>query len=164
MLASANPVGSRYNPQLSVVENIQLPPSLMSRFDLIYLVRRPRAAAVVQAGAAISGQQGRKTTRRSSTDACCRLLPVAQLLDKANEATDRKLARHLVSLYGNGVGRLGNEVGPTNGSANGWFECRQPKSNSPMRQPEIVCLAWPQLCCSLPHEQSAPRAFPCPPG
>lgn len=33
-----------------------------------------------------------------------------QLLDKANEASDRKLARHLVSLYGNGVGRLGNEV------------------------------------------------------
>ena len=33
-----------------------------------------------------------------------------QLLDKANEATDRKLARHLVSLYGNGVGRLGSEV------------------------------------------------------
>lgn len=32
------------------------------------------------------------------------------LLDKANEATDRKLARHLVSLYGNGVGRLGNEA------------------------------------------------------
>ncbi len=40
VLASANPVGSRYNPQLSVVENIQLPPSLMSRFDLIYLVGR----------------------------------------------------------------------------------------------------------------------------
>jgi DNA replication licensing factor MCM4 len=59
VLASANPVGSRYNPQLSVVENIQLPPSLMSRFDLIYL-----------------------------------------LLDKANEASDRRLARHLVSLYG----------------------------------------------------------------
>ena len=38
MLACANPVGSRYNPSLSVVENIQLPPSLMSRFDLIYLV------------------------------------------------------------------------------------------------------------------------------
>ncbi|PSC67965.1 DNA replication licensing factor MCM4 [Micractinium conductrix] len=69
VLASANPVGSRYNPNLSVVDNIQLPPSLMSRFDLIYL-----------------------------------------LLDKANEATDRKLARHLISLYGNGVGRLGNEA------------------------------------------------------
>ena len=36
--------------------------------------------------------------------------PALQLLDKANEASDRKLARHLISLYGNGVGRLGNEV------------------------------------------------------
>lgn len=59
VLACANPVGSRYNPNLSVIENIQLPPSLMSRFDLIYL-----------------------------------------LLDKADEVTDRRLARHLVALYG----------------------------------------------------------------
>ena len=29
---------SRYNPKISVVENIQLPPTLLSRFDLIYLV------------------------------------------------------------------------------------------------------------------------------
>jgi hypothetical protein len=41
VLASANPVGSRYNPRMSVVDNIDLPPSLMSRFDLIYLVRTP---------------------------------------------------------------------------------------------------------------------------
>lgn len=59
VLACANPVGSRYNPSLSVIDNIQLPPSLMSRFDLIYL-----------------------------------------LLDKADEANDRRLARHLVALYG----------------------------------------------------------------
>ncbi|CAL5219531.1 g1382 [Coccomyxa viridis] len=58
VLASANPVGSRYNPRLSIVDNIHLPPSLISRFDLIYLV-----------------------------------------LDKAEEATDRKLARHLLSLH-----------------------------------------------------------------
>lgn len=38
ILASANPKESRYNPQMSVVENIQLPPTLLSRFDLIYLV------------------------------------------------------------------------------------------------------------------------------
>lgn len=38
VLASANPVESRYNPALSVVENIQLPPTLLSRFDLIYLI------------------------------------------------------------------------------------------------------------------------------
>ena len=45
ILASANPVESRYNPQLSVVENIKLPPTLLSRFDLIYLVLdKPNAA------------------------------------------------------------------------------------------------------------------------
>lgn len=58
VLASANPVGSRYNPRASIVDNIQLPPTLLSRFDLIYLV-----------------------------------------LDKADEASDRTLARHLVAMY-----------------------------------------------------------------
>ena len=58
VLASANPVGSRYNARLSIIDNINLPPSLVSRFDLIYLV-----------------------------------------LDKADEASDRKLARHLLSLH-----------------------------------------------------------------
>ncbi|GMH36339.1 hypothetical protein BSKO_04207 [Bryopsis sp. KO-2023] len=38
ILASANPVGSKYNPDLTVVENIKLPPALVSRFDLIYLL------------------------------------------------------------------------------------------------------------------------------
>jgi DNA replication licensing factor MCM4 len=58
ILASANPVESRYNPRLSVVDNIKLPPTLLSRFDLLYLV-----------------------------------------LDKANPDSDRRLAKHLVSLY-----------------------------------------------------------------
>lgn len=38
ILASANPIGSRYNPNLPVTENINLPPPLLSRFDLVYLV------------------------------------------------------------------------------------------------------------------------------
>ncbi|CAI6003851.1 unnamed protein product [Closterium sp. NIES-64] len=58
VLACANPSGSRYNPRLSVIDNIQLPPTLLSRFDLIYLV-----------------------------------------LDKAEEQSDRRLARHLVALH-----------------------------------------------------------------
>ena len=29
---------SKYDPALSVVDNIRLPPTLLSRFDLIYLV------------------------------------------------------------------------------------------------------------------------------
>ncbi|EFJ16648.1 hypothetical protein SELMODRAFT_445155 [Selaginella moellendorffii] len=58
VLACANPSGSRYNARLSVIDNIQLPPTLLSRFDLIYLV-----------------------------------------LDKPDEQTDRRLARHLVALH-----------------------------------------------------------------
>ncbi len=38
ILAAANPCDSRYNPKLSVVDNIKLPPTLLSRFDLIYLL------------------------------------------------------------------------------------------------------------------------------
>jgi len=38
ILASANPINSRYDLKKSVVENIQLPPTLLSRFDLIYLI------------------------------------------------------------------------------------------------------------------------------
>ncbi|KAK3329764.1 cell division control protein 54 [Apodospora peruviana] len=38
ILASANPIGSRYNPNLSVPQNIDLPPTLLSRFDLVYLM------------------------------------------------------------------------------------------------------------------------------
>lgn len=38
VLACANPVGSRYDPRRSVVDNIHLPPALLSRFDLIFLI------------------------------------------------------------------------------------------------------------------------------
>eukprot|EP01083_Nonionella_stella_P310978 1107151_1 len=38
ILAAANPKDSRYDPDMTVVENIQLPPTLLSRFDLIYLI------------------------------------------------------------------------------------------------------------------------------
>ncbi|KAJ1029682.1 hypothetical protein NDA13_002925 [Ustilago tritici] len=58
ILAAANPTGSRYNVNLPITKNIDLPPTLISRFDLVYLV-----------------------------------------LDKIDEANDRRLARHLVSLY-----------------------------------------------------------------
>ncbi|GLJ22199.1 hypothetical protein SUGI_0417190 [Cryptomeria japonica] len=58
VLACANPSGSRYNPRLSVIDNIQIPPKLLSRFDLIYLV-----------------------------------------LDKDDEQTNRRLARHLVAFH-----------------------------------------------------------------
>jgi len=58
ILASANPIGSKYNPKLPVPQNIDLPPTLLSRFDLVYL-----------------------------------------MLDRIDETNDRRLARHLLSMY-----------------------------------------------------------------
>ena len=58
ILASANPIGSRYNPDISVPQNIDLPPTLLSRFDLVYLI-----------------------------------------LDRVDEKADRRLAKHMLSMY-----------------------------------------------------------------
>ncbi|GLJ05771.1 hypothetical protein SUGI_0024850 [Cryptomeria japonica] len=38
VLSCANPSSSCYNPILSVIDNIQLPQTLLSKIDLIYLV------------------------------------------------------------------------------------------------------------------------------
>ncbi|GAB1520282.1 MCM DNA helicase complex subunit [Rhizoctonia solani] len=38
ILAAANPVQSKYNPKWPITRNIDLPPTLISRFDLVYLV------------------------------------------------------------------------------------------------------------------------------
>ena len=58
ILAAANPRDSHYSPNASLVENVQLPPTLLSRFDLIFVI-----------------------------------------IDRPDDYNDRKLARHLVSLY-----------------------------------------------------------------
>lgn len=38
ILAAANPVGSKYDVDSAITKNIDLPPTLISRFDLLYLV------------------------------------------------------------------------------------------------------------------------------
>lgn len=38
ILAAANPINSKYDPKKSVIENINLPPPLLSRFDLLYIL------------------------------------------------------------------------------------------------------------------------------
>merc|ERR1712112_299578 len=58
ILAAANPVQSKLDAKQTVTENIQLPPTLMSRFNLVFLI-----------------------------------------LDPQDEQYDKKLGRHLVSLY-----------------------------------------------------------------
>lgn len=42
ILAAANPVGSKWDSRQTVTENIQLPPTLMSRFDLVFLILDPQ--------------------------------------------------------------------------------------------------------------------------
>lgn len=58
ILAGANPCESQWNKNKTIIENVQLPHTLLSRFDLIFLI-----------------------------------------LDPQNEIFDRKLSKHLVSLY-----------------------------------------------------------------
>jgi len=58
ILAAANPCESQWNKHKTIIENIELPHTLMSRFDLIFLI-----------------------------------------LDPQDEVFDRRLSRHLVSLY-----------------------------------------------------------------
>ena len=38
ILASANPIESKYNPSKSIVDNLNLPPTILSRFDIICLL------------------------------------------------------------------------------------------------------------------------------
>lgn len=42
ILAAANPIESRWNKNKTIIENIQLPHTLMSRFDLIFLILDPQ--------------------------------------------------------------------------------------------------------------------------
>ncbi|KAI4468348.1 dna replication licensing factor mcm family member [Holotrichia oblita] len=58
ILAAANPNESQWNKNKTIIENVQLPHTLLSRFDLIFLI-----------------------------------------LDPQNELFDKRLAKHLVSLY-----------------------------------------------------------------
>ncbi len=39
IIAAANPKGGRYNPHLYFTDNVNLPPTLISRFDIIHLMR-----------------------------------------------------------------------------------------------------------------------------
>ncbi|XP_008590171.1 PREDICTED: DNA replication licensing factor MCM4 [Galeopterus variegatus] len=45
VLAAANPIESQWNPKKTTIENIQLPHTLLSRFDLIFLMLDPRDEA-----------------------------------------------------------------------------------------------------------------------
>jgi MCM P-loop domain len=131
VLASANPVGSRYNPRASIIDNIQLPPSLLSRCAVHcptcwhFNVSSVEVSCACQCGpyqhsACIRHDVPLQwpTWARSHIRAAARVTPTVNhqpvsapgpvhrrfdliylVLDKADEASDRTLARHLVAMH-----------------------------------------------------------------
>ena len=47
VLAAANPVDSQWNKNKTIIENLQLPHTLLSRFDLIFLILDPQVISFV---------------------------------------------------------------------------------------------------------------------
>ncbi|GIQ84650.1 mini-chromosome maintenance complex protein 4 [Kipferlia bialata] len=78
VLAAANPVMSRYDPRKSVVENLDLPPTLLSRFDLIYL---------------ILDTPSKESDRKLAMHLCGLYRP------KPKQAIDEKLDRKVLAAY-----------------------------------------------------------------
>lgn len=73
ILAAANPIESKYNPNKSIVENINLPPSLLSRFDIICLILdRPDEANDIQLARHITSLHVAPTAARSAAQAASR--------------------------------------------------------------------------------------------
>lgn len=92
VLACANPSGSRYNPRLSVIENIHLPPTLLSRY-----VQSFNGSDVF-----ISGFRRRGSLFRVTyfyLNLLLRFDLIYLILDKPDEQTDRRLAKHIVALH-----------------------------------------------------------------
>ncbi len=72
ILAAANPKESRYNLTKSLVYNIQLPPTLLSRFDLIYLMidkpNRPNDERLAQHILALYSPETYKAYKQNSKE------------------------------------------------------------------------------------------------
>ena len=79
VLAAANPKMSQWDEKLTVVENIQMPHTLLSRYSYVlstyYL------------------------SVNMNTSSCFRFDLIFLMLDPQDDAFDRRLATHLVSLY-----------------------------------------------------------------
>jgi hypothetical protein len=81
ILACANPINSKFDVSLSVSQNVNLPPPLMSRCFFSFIVNFPPKF---------------KTYKKTP-----RFDLLYLILDKPNERDDRRLAQHLVGLFTN---------------------------------------------------------------
>ncbi|MCO5588100.1 hypothetical protein L7F22_042055 [Adiantum nelumboides] len=111
VLAAANPVGSKYNVRLPITKNIDLPPTLISRFDLVYLVldkvdeSADRRLARHLVGLYIHDEASKKKTNAASRDMLQQQTLTAYISyarnnihPKITAEAGEALARHYVSL------------------------------------------------------------------
>jgi DNA replication licensing factor MCM4 len=115
VLAAANPVGSKYNVRLPITKNIDLPPTLISRFDLVYLVldkvdeSADRRLARHLVGLYIDADEREAQRQQRQTDLTRDMLPQETLTayvsyarnnvhPQITAAAGEALARHYVNL------------------------------------------------------------------
>ncbi len=100
ILAAANPVGSKYDMKKSVVYNIRLPPTLLSRFDLIYLmldrVNATRDARLASHILSLYSPESRMDIEDTKTDALDRTL-MTKYISYARANIHPKIPERLVS-------------------------------------------------------------------
>ncbi|PIO77305.1 MCM2/3/5 family protein [Teladorsagia circumcincta] len=123
ILAAANPVDSKWNRDKTIVDNIQLPHTLLSRFDLIFLLVDPQDEAYdrrlanhlvslyYRDKAEAQAEQldmallrdyiayAKANVHPKLNDDCAQFIIDKYLFMRKDEAYDRRLANHLVSLY-----------------------------------------------------------------
>jgi len=80
ILAAANPIGGRYNPKRSPRENINLPPALLSRFDLLFLILdRPDLEADTRLAQHVTNVHRNHGTQNSASPVDADLVPLSVL-------------------------------------------------------------------------------------
>ncbi|KAJ4462515.1 putative DNA replication licensing factor mcm4 [Paratrimastix pyriformis] len=98
VLAAANPRQSRYIASLSVLANINLPPTLITR-------QRDVASLSVLANINLLPHESERICEENTETTCPPFSSFTSfdliylILDKPSETSDRQLARHLVSLF-----------------------------------------------------------------
>ncbi|KAI5744337.1 hypothetical protein M8J76_001462 [Diaphorina citri] len=83
ILAAANPCDSQWNTSKTIIDNIRLPHTLLSRFDLIFLLLDPQSEQ-------FDARLARHLVSLYSTES---------VVQESATLFDARLARHLVSLY-----------------------------------------------------------------
>ncbi|KAI0980915.1 hypothetical protein GJ496_000162 [Pomphorhynchus laevis] len=113
IVAAANPIYGRYNPHRTLEQNIQLPPALLSRFDLLWLLQdKPNvdfdlriAKHIVQVhtdASRITDGQSRISTRTTNISKHLETTDIRRILAICRQikvTVPKELIQHIISAY-----------------------------------------------------------------